>query len=327
MRRFVGIAWVVFAISVFGLSVVAQRRSRGRGGAPRQAAVPASPRIAQELGGVAWGWSHDQVIDFYRRAIIARYQPLLRNRGQVEQDRMMSERDAEVQRMRDSYVNFDGTPRRRLWDTSFVGPEYTHNNNESMLVRQEPNGTREYYFFFNDHLWKRFQARVIPSGPNRPEFSTFAQTLEQVFGQGLHMNRAGGQELETVVWQDDTTRLHLVNNITFFNAVCLVYEERATIARLAELRRNAPTKVAAASERARNDDIVVGNVESDPNADIVDRITGKIRRVDPGPQAGRTPGSPGSPGSAPPGGATSGAGAVTGTRPTPPPDDDPLRGL
>jgi hypothetical protein len=39
-----------------------------------------------------------------------------------------------------------------------VGEEYTHNNNESMLVYEDAQGNREFFFFINDRLWKRGSA-------------------------------------------------------------------------------------------------------------------------------------------------------------------------
>lgn len=284
MRKFVLVVFVVFTASVFALSTMAQRRGRGRRGrqpAPVVTEPPFSARIAQEMGGLRWGMSHDEVIAYFRQAIIARYQPLLRNKGQVEQDRLMQERDREIEALRSSYVQFNGAPSQRRWDTSFIGDEYTHNNNESMLVREDPTtGNREFFFFFNDRLWKRYQARAIPRGAQL-DFATFLSGLEQLFGPGLRRMRADApDQIETEMWQDDQTRLRVVDQSTFYNVFGLVYEEKATLARLAELRRNVPAKTTTtASSRPAVDEPHVGNVEADPNEDIVDRITGKMRRV------------------------------------------------
>jgi hypothetical protein len=329
MRKVLLVLFVAFTASVFAVSSIAQRRSRRRGGAAPAGGPPNSAQIATELGAVQWGMTHDQVIDYYRRAITARYTPLLRNKGQVEQDRLMQERDREIQNIRASYIQFNGAQNQRRWDTSFVGTEYTHGNNESMLVfEDEQTGNREFYFFFNDRLWKRFQARAVPRGANH-DYAAFVSLIEGLFGRGLHINDPERPDrLMTVAWQDNNTRLHLIDNSTFYNAFCLVYEDRATLARLADLRHNMPTKAPTTTRvQLAEGEPHVGNVEGDPNQDIVDRITGKMRRTQDAPAAT---------------GANAGAGTSTGTSTgssttrTPTNsngnnsgsgDEDPLRGL
>jgi hypothetical protein len=326
------VLFVAFTASVFALSSVAQRRGRGHGrghaGSTASGVPPHSNQIAQELGGIQWGATHDQVVEYFARTITARYQPLLRNKGQVEQDRLIQDRDHEIAQVRGSYVTFNGAANQRRWDTSFIGSEYTHNNGETMLMREDPqSGSREFFFFFNDRLWKRFQARNIPASPSgqRIEFATFASSLEQLFGRGLHrMAEGSADQLASVEWQDDQTRLRVVDNSTFYNSFGLIYEERATLNRLADLRRNAPTKTTTSTTARLNPaEPVVGNVEGDPNADIVDRITGKMRRVQDGPAGG----SGARPGATPAAGSSTPAPAPPSSSGGSNANDDPLRGL
>lgn len=285
MRRFIQVSFVLFTAGVFAVSAEAQRRGRGRGRTPPAVAQPTEPpnseRIAAELGTVQWGWTHEQVVDYHRRALVAQFLPLLKNKGQVEQDRLMQERDAIVQSLRRSYLLLNGTVPQRRWDTSFVGGEYTHNNNESLMVYENPRtGDREFYFFFNDHLWKRFQARNVPRGTNL-DFATFVGSLDGLFGSnGLRrMRQDQPDRIEAVFWQDATTRLRVVDFSTFYGSFGLVYEDKSILGRLSELRRNAPAKVENATPSTLATDTVVGNVEADNNGDIVDRMTGKMRRV------------------------------------------------
>jgi hypothetical protein len=282
MRRFIQVSFVLFTASVFAVSGEAQRRGRRPPAQPAQPTEPPmSERIAQELGAIQWGWTREQVIDYHRRALVAQYLPLLKNKGQVEQDRLMQERDAIVASLRRSYLQFNGSVPQRRWDTSFVGSEYTHNNNESMILYENPrSGDREFYFFFNDRLWKRFQARNVPRG-SQLDFATFSQSLDGLFGSpGLRRMRPGqADQLESVQWQDASTRLRVVDQSTFYGAFCLVYEDKSVLGRLAELRRNQPAKVDSATPTTLPGETVMGNVETDMNTDVVDRITGKIRRV------------------------------------------------
>jgi hypothetical protein len=164
MRKLLAVGLVSFVTSAVALSGVSQPRRPPRGPRrPPAAAVvaepPVSPRIAQELGTLRWGINHEQVIEYFRQMIRASYAPRMRNLGQVEQYRMVEQRDVEIRAVERTYVAFDGVPAHRRWDTSFIGEEYTHNNNESMLVYEDRRGNREFFFFINDRLWKRVQAR------------------------------------------------------------------------------------------------------------------------------------------------------------------------
>jgi hypothetical protein len=277
---------------------------------------PVSPRIAQELGTLRWGINHEQVLEYFRQTIRASYVPRMRNLGQVEQYRMVEQRDAEIRAVERTYVAFDGATPHRRWDTSFIGEEYTHNNNEAMLVYEDSRGNREFFFFINDRLWKRVQARNTAGA--RINLDDFSAQLETIFSPGRRV--MDGPRLRTVEWRDDTTRLHVVDATTFYNAFCLIYEEAATVAQLPTLRRNVAPRATRTAAAATNSVPETGNTTGDANADIVDRITGKIRRVqnaDAGAAASATLRPPA--GSAPAAPADAGRAA--------PIDNDPLGGL
>ena len=212
MRKLLAVGLVSFVTSAVALSGVSQPRRPPRGPRrPPAAAVvaepPVSPRIAQELGTLRWGINHEQVIEYFRQMIRASYAPRMRNLGQVEQYRMVEQRDAEIRAVERTYVAFDGVPTHRRWDTSFIGEEYTHNNNESMLVYQDSRGNREFFLFINDRLWKRVQARNTNGA--RINFDDFTTQLEALFGPGRRVME--GTRLTNVEWRDATTHLHLID--------------------------------------------------------------------------------------------------------------------
>lgn len=277
MRKLITVGLVSFAGTVFAIAGMSQPRRPPR--RPPAAAAPAetppSPRIAQELGRLAWGMTHEQVLDFYRTNIRAAYQPRMKNQGQIEQYRLSEARDQEIRRLEQSYVNFDGAPDHRRWDTSFIGEEYTHNNNESMLVYEDARGNREFMMFINDHLWKRVQARN--TNGRTIDLASFSTQLEGVFGPGRRV--MNGTRLSTIEWHDEHTKLHVIDGTMFYNVFCLAYEDLGTLAQLATLRRNAPVKVARISHTNDSLEAEAGRTTGDPSPDIVDRITGKMRRV------------------------------------------------
>jgi len=272
-------------LSVCSVAGVAESRRRVRPitpTAPQQ--PPTSVHIAEELGDIMWGWNKDQVVEYFRRTIGLRYQPQLRGLGQIEQDRLLQNRDREIQTIQNSFVQFNGQLAQRRWDSSFIGEEYTQNNRESMLVVEDrQTGNREFFFFIQDKLWKRFQARALPPGANI-DFSTFVAGLEALFGPGLRSMRPDApDQLLTISWQDTGTRLRVLDHSAFFNSYCLVYEDRNTLARLAELRPNASVRrpTVNVATGPRDFDPHQGMVAEDPNQDIVDRITAQMRRGNP----------------------------------------------
>ena len=282
MKKFALIALATFTTTVFAVSGLTQpRRPPARG--PRRPAVtapaepPMSERIAQELGAFRWGMTHEQVLEVFRTQFRNAYAPRMKNLGQVEQYRLIDERQREIRTLERSYVVFDGAQEHRQWDSSFIANEFTHNNNESMLVYQDERGNREFFLFINDRLWKRVQARNTNGA--RIQYDDFAAQLEALFGPGRRIQN--GTRLDTVEWRDATTKLHTSDQTTFFSAFCLIYEETATLAQIATLRVNAPTKVVRRS--AVNLDLpqaTAGSVEGAPSTNVVDRITGKIRVVE-----------------------------------------------
>ena len=320
MRKLLAVGLVSFVTSAVALTGASQPR-RATGGLRRPVVVvvaepPISPRIAQELGTLRWSINHEQVLEYFRQAIRASYAPRMRNLGQVEQYRLVEQRDAEIRAVERTYVEFDGTLPHRRWDTSFVGDEYTQNNNESMLVYEDNRGNREFFLFINDRLWKRVQARNTAGA--RINLDDFATQLETIFGAGRRV--MAGARPRTVEGRDDPSRLHIIDATTFYNAFCLIYEESATVAQLPTLRRNVATRATRTTSTASAAVPETGNTTGDANSDIVDRITGKIRRVqnaDAGAAASASVRAPTRGGAASP---------PDAGRPAEP-DDDPLGGL
>ncbi|MBN8463251.1 MAG: hypothetical protein J0M01_10620 [Dechloromonas sp.] len=200
---------------------------------------------------------------------------------------LRAQRDAEVAAIANSYIVFNGQQNQRRWDSTFIGEEFLHNNNESMLAREDlQSGTREFFFFINDRLWKRFQARRVP--PGGLDFATFAASLEGLFGPGLHRPREGAGAVsgqEVVLWQSGRTRLRVFDQSQFHSVFCLVYEEKVLADHMAEVRRERAEREAAA--RRQTQDTNQGAPVEDRNEDVVDRITGQSRAT-PSARATRT---------------------------------------
>ncbi len=254
----------------------AQRRGR-RGRQPAAPQTPQSAAIAPALGELAWGMSNREVYEHFRRQVEGRFaEQLAEARDAIREDAIRNEMNQEVQRIRRSYIRFNG--QTTGWDVSFLRDEFTHNNNESMLVVRDGN-SQNFYFFINDRLWKWYKAFDVSVFQGQ-DFDQFAAALQGRFGQALEQtgrmtNR--GEEKHWLEWQDEATRLRAVDENQFYGFYCLVFEDRTVLDRLDELRTNQGPQRAgrhALVEAVTSDTSDASNT----NQDIVDRITGRIRR-------------------------------------------------
>lgn len=277
-----------------------------------------SAAISPAMGDLHWGMTKAEVLTYFQGQIRERYRPLLaKAAGAIEEDRLRAEMGDELRRLRESEVCFRGE--HTGWDASFIKDEFTHNNNECLLVRNDAN-SQNFYFFINSKLWKWYKAfnAEVFQGQN---FAQFSQALQARYGasrQGSGELSAGSGTRQWLEWQDATTRLRAIDQTHFYGFFCLVFEEKETLGNLATLRRNAPP--ARDGHHALVDSVTSGEGETanpDANPDIVDRITGNIRnRQDaPAPAANGRPGA--RPTGTPP----------PATTPRPPPGADPLRGI
>ncbi len=277
----------VSLLCMLAVSVEAQRgrrhgRRHRRGHAAQQEQTPPdSAAIAEALGELHWGMEPREVHQFFVNKIHERFRErLTKAPGTIEEDRIRHEMDGEVRRLRESYVRFDGD--RTGWDLSFLRSEFTHGNRESMLVYRDEN-SQNFYFFIQGRLWKWFKA-FDASVFRGQSFDQFAQAVQGRFGPAADRTGTlvdGGPTQHWLEWQDPTTRLRAVDQTRFYGFYCLVFEDRATLSRLDQLRNHTiPSQTEQGHALVDSVTLPEGSEENvaDGNADIVDRITGHIRR-------------------------------------------------
>lgn len=288
MRRklVVSLTLGVSLLCLLAVSVEAQRGPRARRARrahteQQQQAAPPSAAIAEALGELRWGMEPRAVHQYFVNKIRENYRErLTKAPGTIEEDRIRHDMDDEIRRLRESYVRFDGD--RTGWDLSFLRTEFTHGNRESMLVYRDEN-SQNFYFFIQGRLWKWYKA-FDSSVFQGQTFDQFAEAVQGRFGRAADRTGTlveGGPQQHWLEWQDRTTRLRAVDQNRFYGFYCLVFEDRETLGRLAELRTNTVPSQAEQGHALVESVTLPASGEDDANdgnADIVDRITGNIRR-------------------------------------------------
>ncbi|MET0341744.1 MAG: hypothetical protein ABW252_12135 [Polyangiales bacterium] len=280
--------------------------------------APQSAQIATSMGELKWGMTRDQVVEHFTNQIRDKYKPLLaKSSGAIEEDKLRARQRDELNKMKSSLVEFNG--KKTGWDVSFLKGEFTHHNMESLFVVTD-DASENYYFFIQNKLWKWYKAFKTEAFEGK-SFGEFAVAIQARYGKAVVREGEavhGGGKQQWAEWQDANTRLRAVDNKQFYGFYSLVFEDKATLAKLASLRTSKVADNKKANALIEQVTSAEAAAETDGNPDVVDRITGKTRRR---PENNPAPGSTGNkPGDAPKKPAPSETGGVTS-------DNDPLKGL
>lgn len=268
----------IFCFSIFvGLLCAAspadaqrRKKKRVRHHAPNAEAIDAA------FGELKWGMSKKQVIEHFVKQIRERYKkPLATAPGAIEEDRMRRRMNLEIRKVHNSVTKFDGT--KSGWDVSFLRGEFTHRNNEEMIVHEDET-SKNYYFFINDKLWKWYKAfkSEIFEGKS---FDDFAAALEARYGNAARKKgtlEGKNEERQWLEWQGKETRVRAIDENEFYGFYCLVFEDLSTVRQLPNLRTNKMRK--RDSSHTIVDSVTTDEEPTEENANVVDRITGKIRK-------------------------------------------------
>jgi hypothetical protein len=279
--------------------------------------APQSAELAKSMGDLKWGADREAVIKMFTDKIREKYKPLIaKATDAMKEDKLRGAMRDELGKVRSSVTDFNGS--KTGWDASFLKPEFAHNNGESLFVVGDEN-SQNYYFFFNGKLYKWYKAFNAEAFQGK-KFDQFATALQGRFGKAAERTGDLGQgKQKWLEWQDANTRARAVDNNQFYGFYSLVFEEKSTSVKLAEIHK-------AKMGDGKSGHTLVDSVtaddpkDNDGNPDIIDRITGKIRRRTDAPEPAAAGGKGGK------------AAASAAAPATPPPatvseDDDPLKGL
>ena len=259
---------------------LAKTKRRGKGGGSTARAADA--RAVGELAGkFKWGLSPDDVMKLIDAGIHAKYVDMLKKEPDVyKQDQLRKDEQDEKQKVKDSYVKFDGmSPGNKAWGTSIIQNEFAPRNDESMLTLWEKD-QRRFLFFWHDKLYKQYIAfnaeHPVFAGKS---FDDFAKLLQNRYGPAemkfTQMRTKSEMKLDHLEWPaSGDYQLFAIDQSEFYGNFCLVLFNPSVAKQVEAGRTEHNTKPA-------HDNAIIDAVTqpekstADPNANIVDQITGK----------------------------------------------------
>jgi len=192
--------------------------------------------IAHALGELRWGMSKDAVLAVLKKRIRTEYSARVKAEKDIlRQDAIYNEANDVFRRIKDGYVEFNG--RKTGWDASALAEEFMHGSNEAMLVVDDPSA-RDLYFFIHGRLWKWYR-ELKPETFGGGNFDSISEVLKDRFGATSERSEPRSEQgvaYRMLTWSDQQTRLSAIWRGA---ETCLVFEESATLERLAMMREGA----------------------------------------------------------------------------------------
>jgi hypothetical protein len=241
----------------------------------KQASEQTKKAIGELAGRYKWGMTSQQVVEMLTGDIKKSYdEKFKKTRAPAEQDRLRAEMNADITKLRESLVKFEG--QRTSWDISLVDKEFAHRNNESMMIYWEPT-QRRFLFFHEDKLWKQFIALNAELFEGKT-FADFATMVSARYGEPKRVTSTdlrGKEVLDHLEWPPaGDFLLRAVDHTNLYGNFCLVLSQKSVLENMDKLRAAAnPDK----GYKSGIDQVMKGGkgAKGDGNTDVVDQITGK----------------------------------------------------
>jgi len=275
------ILYAAMIVAALGVSPAwAKGKAKSSGGGSKARAADA--RAVGELAGkFKWGMSPEDAIKLITEGVHAKYADMIKKEPDIyKQDQLRKDEGEEVQKVKDSYVKFDGiTPGTKEWGTSIIQSEFAPRNDESMMTLWEKD-QRRFLFFWHDKLYKQFIAfnaeHPVFAGKS---FDDFAKLIQNRYGPAemkfTQMKTKQDMKLDHLEWPaSGDYQLYAIDQSEFYGNFCLVLFNPATARDVEKARTEHNTKPAKGNALI---DAVTQQpkVGTDSNENIVDQITGK----------------------------------------------------
>ncbi len=196
-------------------------------------------KIGKSMGNLRWGMSDTEVTSVVKNALKKEYNAKLKKASGGKKAAIKSEYKRRLKAFQRSHVDLEG---RSRWDSTSAADEYTHGNDESMMVL-EGDSSDNYYFFIEGRLWK--WVRTMPSH-SFGSFAKFSKSIKKKFGKGRkksgQMTGGTSESYQFLEFLDRSNRMRAVDKTSAHGEYALVFEEMATVRNLSALRMNTPKR-------------------------------------------------------------------------------------
>lgn len=273
--------YAAFVVVAVGASPAWAKKKGGGGGGGSHARAADARAVGELAGKFKWGMSPDDCVKLITAGIHAKYVELIKKEQDIyKQDQLRKDEGDEVQKVKDSYVKFDGvTPGTKEWSTSIVQSEFAPRNDESMMTLWEKD-QRRFLFFWHDRLYKQYIAfnaeHPVFAGKS---FDDFAKLIQNRYGPAemkfTQMKTKADMKLDHLEWPaSGDYQLFAIDQSEFYGNFCLVVFQPATAKQVEQARTEHNTKPAHGN--AIIDAVTQSPKQTnDANENIVDQITGK----------------------------------------------------
>ena len=199
-------------------------------------AIAKSVQLAPE--GLKWGLTLEGLAKVYDQSIDKEMLPALRKaQPGPDLDAVNEELRNRKGVLRRSKVEFGDTPTGV--DYTPLKGEYSYKNGESMASLTLRSGTKRYFFFFNDALWKIYDEHKLKEGtPLGANFDEAVKALTKRFGVAPKLTKADpkkGPAASEAEWNDPDKVIRAVDR---GDTLAMIYSERRIYENLANYRKN-----------------------------------------------------------------------------------------
>lgn len=188
--------------------------------------------------GIAWGQSLDAIVKLYDKYFDKQMLPLFKKAEPgPEMDALNEELRIKKGILRRSRLDFKG--QATGVDYTPLKGQYTYKNGESMASLTLRSGTKRYFFFFNDKLWKIYDEHELKKGGALgTSFPAAIKVISKRFGASpkkLAPDPKAGRPFEGVEWRDPDTVIHGLDR---GDILAMVYADKNVYDNLQRYRTN-----------------------------------------------------------------------------------------
>jgi hypothetical protein len=175
-------------------------------------------KLAELMSAFKFGMSKDEILGVLQKQLDERYaEQIAATTDVAAQDKLRREKKQELDRVRKTYVEFDG--KKTGWDVSLIEEQFAHKTQESMLVyweNQNGKNQRRFFFMYQGKLWRMFislDTSMLPA--DKQNFENFQGVMESLYGEGL-------VEPGKITWKTSDFHVQALDRLKQYDALALV---------------------------------------------------------------------------------------------------------